>query len=437
MKTLQPVRQQNGSVLIIVMWVAFGLVALALYFAQSMTFELRASDNRSASLEAEQAVEGAARYVSYTLKTLGTNGAVPDLLSYHRDGIEVGRARYWLIGRSDRQSTPNEPFFSVVDEASKLNLNTATLEMLETLPRMTPELAAAIIDWRDTDTSQVAQGGAESETYLRRQPSYNCKNAPFETLDELRLVMGADLDLLYGEDANLNGILDLNENDGNVLEPIDNRDGRLDLGILEYVTVYSRQPSENRTNVNDITQLTNLLSQKFSADRVSEIRLNLGNTTNTSLLEFYSRSRMTLDEFNQLAGLLTVTNGPIEGLVNVNTARAEVLACIPGIGTTNAPALVSYRQSNPDKLASVGWVLEVLDRSTAAQVGRYITTESYQFTADIAAVGHYGRGYSRVKYIFDTSESTPKIRYRQVLTRLGWALGSVTQQKLQLAKDLQ
>src|SRR5438045_8320853 len=36
----------------------------------------------------------------------------------------------------------------------------------------------------------------------------------------------------------------------------------------------------------------------------------------------------------------------------------------------------------------------------------------------------YGRGYSRVKMIFDTSEGTPKIRYRQDLTKLGWALGT-------------
>src|SRR4051794_33956995 len=67
-------RSSRGSVLIIVLWVAFGLVALALYFAQSMTYELRASDNRTANMEAEQAIDGAARYVSYVLKTLGTNG---------------------------------------------------------------------------------------------------------------------------------------------------------------------------------------------------------------------------------------------------------------------------------------------------------------------------------------------------------------------------
>src|SRR5438128_6708783 len=54
----------SGSVLIIVLWVAFGLVSLTLYFAHSMSLELRAADNRVAGAEAEQAIAGAARYVS-------------------------------------------------------------------------------------------------------------------------------------------------------------------------------------------------------------------------------------------------------------------------------------------------------------------------------------------------------------------------------------
>src|SRR5262245_58666503 len=49
------IRDRSGSVLIIVLWIAFGLVSLALYFAQSMTFELRSADNRAAAIEAEQA----------------------------------------------------------------------------------------------------------------------------------------------------------------------------------------------------------------------------------------------------------------------------------------------------------------------------------------------------------------------------------------------
>ena len=47
---------QRGSVLILVIWIAFGLVSLALYFAHSMSFEMRAADNRVAGIEADEAI---------------------------------------------------------------------------------------------------------------------------------------------------------------------------------------------------------------------------------------------------------------------------------------------------------------------------------------------------------------------------------------------
>jgi hypothetical protein len=67
---------------------------------------------------------------------------------------------------------------------------------------------------------------------------------------------------------------------------------------------------------------------------------------------------------------------------------------------------------------------------TALQRGDYVTTRSFQFTADIAAVGPFGRGYRRVKFIFDTSEGSPIILYRQDLSRLGWALGEKVRETL-------
>jgi hypothetical protein len=39
-----------GSVLIIVLWIAFGLVTLTIYFAHSMNFQLRAADNKVAGI---------------------------------------------------------------------------------------------------------------------------------------------------------------------------------------------------------------------------------------------------------------------------------------------------------------------------------------------------------------------------------------------------
>src|SRR5260370_9820272 len=136
-------RTSAGSVLIIVLWVALGLVSITLYFANTMTFELRAADNRVSGLVADQAIEGGARYVLSVLSTLATNGTVPDVTSYQSEAVPVGDAHFWLIGRAgdyQPQTQPDQGFFGLVDESSKLNLNTETADMLNLLTNITSSM---------------------------------------------------------------------------------------------------------------------------------------------------------------------------------------------------------------------------------------------------------------------------------------------------------
>ena len=442
----------RGSVLIIVLWIALGLVSIALYFGHAMVLGARATDNTTAGLEAEEAIEGAARYLGFMLTNqarTGTNFALAGMLPatnlYQYADAPVGEGRFWLIGRADTEYPTAAPTFGLIDEAAKLNLNTATREMLELLPGMTTELAAAILDWRDTD-DDVTQGGAESETYGRLMPPYTAKNAKFETVEELRLVAGATPDLLDGEDLNRNGVLDPNENDGELSPPFDNRDGRLDPGLLEYLTVYSREPNKRvdgntRTNLNggNVNQIRTLLGNALGSTRANEIIARAGpipGRTFTSTLEFSLRGRMTASEFAQVADSLSVTNGEyLEGLINVNTASAAVLACVPGIGADKAEQVVGYRRTHQSELTSLAWVAQVLDQTSAIRAAPYLTTRSFQFTADVAAVGHYGRGYRRTLFVFDASEGSPRIVYRRDLGRLGWALGAAVRQRLLLAQN--
>ncbi len=441
-------RGRSGSALIITLWVAFGLAALALYFGNSSSLDLRTADNRVASLEAEQAIEGAARYAAYILSVPDQPGLLPDVRTYQCEAARVGDATFWFIGRDPklRQVTTDLPYFSLVDEASKLNLNTATAAMLELLPRMTPELASAIVDWRDAD-SEVTELGAEDETYLIRNPSYFCKNSPFESVDELRLLSGAEAEILYGEDLNRNGILDLNENDSSITLPLDDRNGRLDPGILEYVTTVTKEPLTTtngtqriniRQNAGQNQQLRSVMETALGTSRANQILAALGNGTINSVLEFYIRGRMTADELALIEGDIYSAQGNAapEGLININTASEQVLACIPGIGPDLAPSIVGYRQSNSGRLNTVAWVADLLGPQNSAQAGRYLTGRSYQFTADIAAVGHLGRGYRRTRFVFDTSTGVPRIIYRQDLSDLGWALGKQARlQQQQLAMN--
>jgi type II secretory pathway component PulK len=473
--------KQGGSVLVIVLWIAFGLVSLALYFANSMNFELRASDNRVSSMAADQAIDGAERYINYLLTTQianGSNGVFPILSDFQCREVPVGDSHFWLIGRDTNSPVgPGRMCFGLVDEASKLNLNMAASNSLYTsdqfsnqiiwLPRMTADLTQAILDWVNTNGN-----GPTTTYYSMQQPAYQCKCDLFETVDELRLLYGADMDTLVGEDANRNGILDPNETD-------DNQNGMLDPGILEYFTVYSREPNTNgdgsaKVNISSLTsgssQLSSLLQTNFGTARADQILSSLGVGSSglggaskspgtpgapggggvvtvvtavpfKSPLAFYRKSGMTSTEFALIGTNLTVASGNyILGRVNINTASAAVLACLVGGDTGVAQQLVNYRQSNPNNLTSIAWIVDALGQSypdalAALASGDYITTQSYQFTADIAALGPYGRGYRRVKFVFDTSDGTPRIVYRQDLTHLGWALGKEVRQNLLLAKE--
>ncbi|MDB6021587.1 MAG: ral secretion pathway protein [Pedosphaera sp.] len=444
-------RTSEGSVLIVVLWIVFGLIAVTLYFAHTMSFELRASDNRVAGLEAEQAIEGARRYFSCLLSNVNQPGVLPDGGTYLNEAVPIGNAHFWVIGRPLQQdsTTVTTAHFGLIDESSKFNLNSVSSNILINLPRMTPELVANILAWRSTNTSSLS-GGAESDTYMNVQPPYLCKNSPFETVDELRLIYNMDMDTLYGEDANLNGILDPNENDGDALAPTDNMDGQLDPGLFEYVTVYSREPSTytstnsagtvtnqtrfNITTTNGISGLRSNLVTLFGQTRAQQMLPSNRSAAFTSPLQFFISQQVTQAEIPLIEASIRGSN--IVGLINVNTASQTVLACIPGLDTGQAATLVSYRQSNTNNLnGSIAWVTQALDSTSASLAGPYLTGRGYQFTADVAALGHNGRGYRRVQFVYDTSQGAPVILYRRDLSSLGWALGKEVRDKWLLAKS--
>jgi DNA uptake protein ComE-like DNA-binding protein len=433
-KIMPAERRESASVLIIVLWIAIGLVSIALYFANSMTYELRASDNRASGLATEQAIEGAARYVSYVLATYATNGTVPATNLYVRAAVPVGDARFWLIGRDPSGTPADEPYFALIDEGAKLNLNSANTNVLSYLPNMTTDFAQAIVDWRSTNSS-----GTYALDYA--QMGYVEKEAPFETVDELRLVYGATMDLLAGDDLNGNGVLDANETNSTGSSGVN-------YGLLEYTTVSTREPNfqaggTTLTNVNTASRedLQSLFENADVANAgllAENLSAQIQSRPCAGMLDFCVRCKtlgMSSADFVKIYDEVTTsTSTYIRGRLNVNTASADVLtALLVGAGldqntaSGTAQALINYRQQNPSNLTSIAWVVDALGNTGPAvrALARddYLTTRSYQFTADIAAVGPFGRGYRRVKFVFDTSNGTPQIIYRQDLSGLGWALG--------------
>jgi len=416
----------HGTVLIVTMWVMLVLVGLVLVLARSMRVEGSCSANTAAFEQALAIEQGAIQYVLANID--GLEGRTPSEEDMPSEAVQVGEGSFWII-RPDPEDD-QECLFGVVGEASRLSLNSATVEMLLKLPDMTNELAAAIVDWRDEDSEPTPEG-AESQYYLLLADPYECKNAPLETVEELLLVNGSSREILFGEDINRNRVLDDNENDADQSDPPDNRDGRLDRGIFDYLTVYSTEPNSSaagseRVNVNQAQRqaLSELFEKSVSGERLPEILdRTLRERPFQNALDFYLRSGLTSDEFTAIADELTTRNDRnLVGLINVNTASQQVLLCLPGLEETDVSALLASRSNDQTNRDSIAWVAEALPPEKAVAIGSYITARTLQFSADIVSVSGNGRAFKRCRIVADARSSPPRVIYRQDLTHRGWPL---------------
>jgi len=408
------------------MWILVVLAGMVLVLAGAMRIEGACSANHAAQQQAA-AIEGGA--IQYVLASLdGLQGRVPTEADMPSQGVQVGDGAFWIV-RPDYEDG-REEVYGVVDEACKLNLNTATEEMLSALPGMTPETAAAILDWRDGD-SDLTVGGAESEYYLLLPDPYECKNAPLETVEELLLIKLMTRDVLFGEDTNRNGSLDENENDADETDPPDNHDGTLDGGIYDLVTVYTSEANttasgSQRVDVNRARtrDLTNVFQKSVAKERLEDIvrRTRLGRPFQ-NVLDLYYRTGLTMEEFGPIADELTTQSGrTLRGMINVNTAPKQVLLSLPGLEESDVSSLISSRSADNADRTSFAWVADALPQEKAVGIGSYLTARSYQFSADLVSVAGNGRAFRRCRVVVDARESPPRVVYRQSLTSLGWPL---------------
>jgi len=95
-------------------------------------------------------------------------------------------------------------------ETDEMETDNIAVSLLMALPGMTLEIADAILDWLDED-EEPRLYGAESETYTSLPTPYSPTNGPLLSVEELLLVRGVTPALLFGADANRNGVLDADE----------------------------------------------------------------------------------------------------------------------------------------------------------------------------------------------------------------------------------
>ncbi len=171
--------RSEGFALVLVLWVLSLLTIMAGSFALSMRREAGivtgSSNNAQAAAIAESGL------------------AVAELMLMHPDPLQR-----WHTDSSIYQLdyADSKVRVRLLSEAGKVDLNSADQTLLQGLMVHAPadeqlqtRLVNAILDWRDAD-DLVHIEGAEKEEYKDAGLSYGPRNKPFQSIEELQLVLG-------------------------------------------------------------------------------------------------------------------------------------------------------------------------------------------------------------------------------------------------------
>lgn len=173
-------KRARGAALVLVMWLIALLIALVGAFAMTARIEHMQGRSLSRGLVAEQAARAGLEYALVRVFESEPEAQwQPD-----------GRAHAWEFNGAMVE-------VRIVDEAAKVDLNHADLDLLAALFRVSgaePDaatlIAGAILDWRDSDSLTQVSGGAEDAQYAAAGLPYGAKDAPFETVGEVEQVLG-------------------------------------------------------------------------------------------------------------------------------------------------------------------------------------------------------------------------------------------------------
>ena len=367
----------KGLVLVTVLWVVVVLMVLVAVLGRKSLLDTKVCLARMEGIRCKWACRaGIEKAVGVLNEDTRESDCLIDLWSDNEEDFnDILLQRCWFTVR-------------VVDEASKLNINTATKGQLLELPEMLEEIADSIIDWRDEDDTP-SEGGAEGGYYENLPFGYMARNGPFRTIRELLLVKDVTPELLYGEDTNFNDRLDYNEQDGAESPPNDDGDSELDKGWIAYLTCYSYDNNKDaegnaKININtaNVNQLTNSLNISSSqADSIVNDRPNNGYESIGDLAQ-----PLGSQTFKQIADKITVDDSEkIPGKVNINTASEIVLRALLGGGDSAeqiAQEITAYRETLLYGMLSIGELLDIpsMNINTFKNIAGLITTRSDVFT---------------------------------------------------------
>ena len=181
--------RRRASILILVLWMLILLGVVGLSFSSSVCTQIHAFRARRGRIEAYWAaragVEQAMAVAAQTdlRRLIDTDPLFDDAELFAEQ--QIGPAQFSLIASAGEADS--EPRFGLIDEAARLNINTAEADVLGRLPGITEPMVHCLVDWRDRDDEPEASG-AEIEVYESLDEPYPVRNGPLASVRELMRV---------------------------------------------------------------------------------------------------------------------------------------------------------------------------------------------------------------------------------------------------------
>lgn len=316
-----------------------------------------------------------------------------DMQDMSSGGLDGAR---WSIGYSDTTQERTGP----ADAHAKINVARMSNQALMTLPNMTEDQAASIIDWIDSD-DVVSDLGAEDGYYQSLPSPYKPRNGPMRSIAELELVAGVQAADVRGEDWNLNGLLDPAERDKGESWPDDNGDSTLDTGwsgILTAASIDEGLAASGKVRLDLATATPEQLIARVPGIDTNQANaiINRSLTQGADMTDFIGRNLQALagsgvppnsvapldtEEIITLLDECTMTDpaiGPQPGKVNINTCTREQLDYLPEIPPGLADTLLFERNR---RAAGFTHIMDLvtdlgLSRNTVSQLARLLDTRS-------------------------------------------------------------
>ena len=202
--------KEKASILIIALWSLCLLVTYTVYLSygvrQKIVLVQRLEERDKLHLVAEAGVKRTITEMANEFEN-ASDFFEEDWNNYlyaFRD-IGIGDGKFSICYEYvDKQSKIRKLEYGLRGEERKLNINKTEQEVLKRFfnimldqDRMkAQELAAAIVDWRDSDSLlSIPFGSAEDYNYRNFQNPYEAKDMDFEILEELLLVKGVSADI--------------------------------------------------------------------------------------------------------------------------------------------------------------------------------------------------------------------------------------------------